>query len=118
MGINRLRNWAVRLRLSRITVTGYRSGSSLCRASSASYSWRWHSQNACERNASIEGVGERVAFRKASVSKLPFDDGAFDAVVSNLTFREVRDTADKRAVIKEALGCSSQAEPLPFGTCS
>jgi|SRR5271157_513732 len=62
-----------------------------------------YSKDTCERNALIEGVGERVTFRKASASKLPFDDEAFDAVVSNLTFHEVRDSADKRAVIKEAL---------------
>ena len=62
-----------------------------------------YSKKTCERNAEIEGVKDRVVFQKASASKLPFEDGYFDAVVSNLTFHEVLDTADKRDVIKEAL---------------
>jgi ubiquinone/menaquinone biosynthesis C-methylase UbiE len=62
-----------------------------------------YSQVVCERNAQLEEVGERTTFRKASASKLPFDDETFDAAVSNLTFHEVSDSADKRAVIREAL---------------
>jgi SAM-dependent methyltransferase len=54
-------------------------------------------------NARLEGVNHRVSFRKASASALPFDDGYFDAVVSNLTFHEVKDTKDKEELIKEAL---------------
>jgi ubiquinone/menaquinone biosynthesis C-methylase UbiE len=48
-------------------------------------------------------VGERVSFQRASASKLPFEDGRFDAAVSNLVFHEVGDTKDKREVIREAL---------------
>jgi len=65
-------------------------------------SWEY-SQGVCERNAQVEGVGQRVTFRKASASSLPFPDGCFDAAVSNLVFHEVADAADKRAVIREAL---------------
>ena len=65
---------------------------------------KWdYSQGACERNARVVGVGERVSFQKASASKLPFKDGCFDAAVSNLVFHEVADTKDKREVIREAL---------------
>jgi SAM-dependent methyltransferase len=65
---------------------------------------KWeYSKDMCERNAQIEGVGERVAFQKASASALPFADEHFDAVVSNLVFHEVGDAADKREVIREAL---------------
>ncbi|MGB7572751.1 MAG: class I SAM-dependent methyltransferase [Thermodesulfobacteriota bacterium] len=65
---------------------------------------KWeYSKSICERNAKIEGVNERVTFQKASASALPFEDEYFDAVVSNLVFHEVRDVADKRAVIREAL---------------
>jgi len=65
---------------------------------------RWdYSQNACVRNARVEGVGERVSFQRASASKLPFEDGRFDAAVSNLVFHEVGDTKDKGEVIREAL---------------
>lgn len=65
---------------------------------------RWEfSKEMCERNAEIEGVRDRVAFQKASASSLPFADGYFDAVISNLVFHEVSDAADKRDVIREAL---------------
>ncbi len=65
---------------------------------------KWeYSQRDCERNAGIAGVAQRVAFQKASASKLPFAEGAFDAVVSNLVFHEVQDAGNKREVVKEAL---------------
>jgi ubiquinone/menaquinone biosynthesis C-methylase UbiE len=65
---------------------------------------RWeYSKTMCERNADIEGVNERVAFQKASAAALPFDDGYFDAAVSNFVFHEVSDTKDKRELIREAL---------------
>jgi ubiquinone/menaquinone biosynthesis C-methylase UbiE len=44
-----------------------------------------------------------VVFQKASASKLPFDNGFFDAAVSNLCFHEVADAEDKREIIREAL---------------
>lgn len=57
----------------------------------------------CQRNAKIEGVAQKVSFQKASASDLPFEDECFDVAVSNLVFHEVRDTKDKREVIREAL---------------
>ncbi len=64
--------------------------------------WQY-SKEVCEKNARIEGVGNRVTFQKASASKLPFPDECFAAAVSNLTFHEVADARDKRDVIREAL---------------
>ena len=65
---------------------------------------RWdYSRSRCEANANAEGVGNRVVFQKASASRLPFEDGYFDAAVSNLCFHEVADTRDKREVVREAL---------------
>ena len=49
------------------------------------------------------GHGGRLTFLKASAAALPFDDAAFDIVVSNLVFHEVRDVADKKLLLKEAL---------------
>ena len=72
-------------------------------------SWgaRWEfSQQLCEKNARIAGVQDRVSFgkmQKASASTLPFPDESFDLAVSNLVFHEVRDTKDKRRLLKEAL---------------
>lgn len=65
-------------------------------------SWGY-SKAMCEKNAQIEDAADRVSFQKASASSLPFEDGYFDAVVSNLVFHEVRDAADKREVIREGL---------------
>lgn len=62
-----------------------------------------YSKTICERNASIEGVSERVAFQQGSALTLPFPDESFDLVVSNLTFHEVKEAPDKRALLREAL---------------
>ena len=62
-----------------------------------------YSKEMCERNARTEKVIDRVSFQKASASSLPFADGYFDAVVSNLVFHEVRGVPDKREVVREAL---------------
>lgn len=65
---------------------------------------RWeYSKSTCDANVKAESVNDRVVFDKASASKLPFDDGYFDAAVSNLCFHEVADTKNKREVIREAL---------------
>jgi SAM-dependent methyltransferase len=61
-----------------------------------------YSKTICERNATIEGVGDRIVFQQASASRLPFQDESFDLVVSNLTFHEVKDAPDKRMLLKEA----------------
>jgi SAM-dependent methyltransferase len=62
-----------------------------------------YSKAACERNAEAAGVAGRTDFQKASASALPFEDGFFDAVVSNNVFHTVSDSKDKRGLIREAL---------------
>jgi SAM-dependent methyltransferase len=62
-----------------------------------------YSKALCESNAEIEGVANRVTFQQASASSLPFDSESFDVVVSNLVFHEVKDIADKKDAIREAL---------------
>ena len=62
-----------------------------------------YSQRLCERNAANAGVGERAVFQKASALQLPFADGQFDCVVSNLVFHEIRGLKDKREAVHEAL---------------
>jgi ubiquinone/menaquinone biosynthesis C-methylase UbiE len=76
---------------------------------------KWeYSKNTCERNAKIEGESERVTFQKASATSLPFDDGYFDAAVSNFVFHEVSDAKDKREVIREALRVVKKGGKFPF----
>ena len=65
-------------------------------------SWEY-SRAACERNAAVEGVAKQLTFRRASAAQLPFPGGTFDVVVSNLVFHEVRDVADKKLLLQEAL---------------
>ena len=62
-----------------------------------------YSKEKCERNARIEKVGAQVSFQKGDAAKLQFEDGYFDAAVSNLAFHEVGTVKDKRDVLKEAL---------------
>ena len=62
-----------------------------------------YSQTLCEKNAKLENVADRIAFKQASAADLPFDDESFDVVLSNLVFHEVGGVKDKTEVIKEAL---------------
>ncbi|MBN1313720.1 MAG: class I SAM-dependent methyltransferase [Anaerolineae bacterium] len=65
---------------------------------------KWdYSKAACERNAQTAGVADQTDFQKASASALPFEDGTFEAAVSNFVFHEVSDAEDKRELLKEAL---------------
>lgn len=68
------------------------------------WSAEWsYAKEQCERNAAVEGVFDRVTFQKGDAAHLAFPDGAFDAVVSNFVFHEVRPEKDKRKVVREAL---------------
>ena len=62
-----------------------------------------YSKSKCEENAKNEGVENQIVFQKASASKLPFEDGEFDAIVSNFVYHEVRDVRDKKKLINESL---------------
>ncbi|NLF01090.1 MAG: class I SAM-dependent methyltransferase [Anaerolineales bacterium] len=65
---------------------------------------RWqYGERKCETNAQLEGVADRVAFRRASAADLPFDDESFDLVVSNFVFHEVGGVKDKKELVREAL---------------
>ncbi len=63
--------------------------------------WQYSKAQA-ERNAVLEGV-TGLELVRGSASHLPFDASAFDRVVSCLTFREVRDVADRTVSLAEAL---------------
>jgi arsenite methyltransferase len=53
------------------------------------------------RNASLEGVGDRVQIDTADMRALPYPDATFDLVVSSLAIHNIRSNADrKRAVVE------------------
>jgi SAM-dependent methyltransferase len=64
--------------------------------------WDYNKEQ-CQQNAALEGIPGRIEFLNGTASKLPFENESFDAVVSNFTFHEVKDTKNKRDLIKEAL---------------
>lgn len=64
--------------------------------------WEYSSEQ-CARNARLEGVADRVSFRMESGSALSFPDASFDAVVSCMTFHEIKENADKADGVAEAL---------------
>ncbi len=61
-----------------------------------------YSKKQCQKNAEIEGV-KNVDFKRGTASKLDFNDSEFDAVMSCLTFHEVKDTEDKTKCIIEIM---------------
>lgn len=64
--------------------------------------WGQYAKAQAERNAELENVPD-IDFVSGSASHLPFHDGAFDRVVSSLTFHEVADTPDKTVGVREAV---------------
>jgi ubiquinone/menaquinone biosynthesis C-methylase UbiE len=69
--------------------------------------WSTHDQsgNAPEvtvRNASIEGVRDRIEVRTADMRALPFPDGVFDLVVSSLAIHNIRSNASRAQAVQEA----------------
>jgi SAM-dependent methyltransferase len=55
------------------------------------------------RNASLEGVADRVAFVQADLTRLNLDGNSFDLVVSGLGLSTVPDAEGRRAALEEAV---------------
>ena len=53
------------------------------------------------RNASFEGVSDRVHIETADMRALPFADATFDLVVSSLAIHNIRSNADRRQAVAE-----------------
>lgn len=53
------------------------------------------------RNAEAEGVKDKVEVRTADMRQLPFDDGTFDWVVSNLALHEVPKFEERAQAVRE-----------------
>jgi len=54
------------------------------------------------RNASLEGVADRVQIATGDMRALPFPDGTFDVVVSSLAIHNVRSNGDRQRAVAEA----------------
>jgi SAM-dependent methyltransferase len=68
--------------------------------------WSRHDQSGnarevTERNASLEGVRERVTIETGDMRTLPFPDATFDVVVSSLAIHNIRSDADRRRAVAE-----------------
>jgi arsenite methyltransferase len=53
------------------------------------------------RNASLEGIGDRVRIETSDMRALPYPDATFDLVVSSLAIHNIRSNADRRRAIVE-----------------
>jgi SAM-dependent methyltransferase len=53
------------------------------------------------RNASLEGIGDRVRIETGDMRALPFPDATFDLVVSSLAIHNIRSNADRKRAILE-----------------
>ncbi len=53
------------------------------------------------RNASLEGVGDRVEVETGDMRALPFPDATFDLVVSSLAIHNIRRKPDRRQAVAE-----------------
>lgn len=61
-----------------------------------------YSKALCEKNAKLEGVGDRCVFVHGDANKLEFPDGRFNAVISNYVYHNITG-ADKQALLLESL---------------
>jgi arsenite methyltransferase len=58
---------------------------------------------ATERNATAEGVADRVELRTADMTALPFEDNTFDVVLSSIAIHNVKSRAGRNQVMEQAV---------------
>ena len=73
-----------------------------------------YAKEVCERNAAAMQVSDRMQYRRGDAAALEVADEAFDGVVSNLTFHEVRSVPNKREVLAEALRVTKRGGAFSF----
>lgn len=54
------------------------------------------------RNAELEGVKDRIALDTGDMTRLPYDDGTFDLIVSSLAIHNLPGMAKRLAAVEEA----------------
>ena len=60
-----------------------------------------NSREATLRNATLEGVAQRVSVRDGDMRKMPFADRSFDAIVAHFAIHNVRAGEGRRQTIRE-----------------
>ncbi|MCA1729431.1 MAG: class I SAM-dependent methyltransferase [Actinobacteria bacterium] len=56
---------------------------------------------ATRANAKAEGVADRVEVRDGDARELPFEDGAFDVVLSNMALHNIPDATGRESAVRE-----------------
>ena len=59
----------------------------------------------CDRNAQLEGVGDRCEFMHGDAKALVFPDETFDALVSNCVYSQImgKGAMDKKSILMESM---------------
>lgn len=89
---------AVLLMVARLLPAGRAVGVDLWKAADQS----GNSPAATERNAELEGVAGRIDLHRADMRSLPFDDSAFDLVVSSLAIHNIPSAEGRAEAVDEA----------------
>jgi ubiquinone/menaquinone biosynthesis C-methylase UbiE len=90
---------AVLLMAARRLTTGKAVGVDLWRTVDQS----GNSAEATLRNATSEGVGDRVILHTADIAALPFENDTFDVVLSNVAIHNIKGRAGRDRAIEEAV---------------
>lgn len=53
------------------------------------------------RNATIEGVADKVEVQTGDARQLPFDDASFDVVLSSMALHNIYDAGERRTALRE-----------------
>jgi arsenite methyltransferase len=88
---------AVLLAAAKLLPTGRAVGVDIWRADQTD-----NSADNTVRNATIEGVADRVGVRTADITELPFDDNSFDVITSSLVLHNLPGRASREKAIAEA----------------
>ncbi len=89
---------AVLLQAAKLLPRGRATGIDLWRTSDQS----GNAISTTERNAELEGVRDRVELRTADMTQLPFEEAAFDVVISSLAVHNIPTPAGRARAVEEA----------------
>jgi len=88
---------AVLLAVAKLLPRGTATGVDIWRADQTG-----NSPEATWRNAELEGVTDRITLDTGDMTRLPYDDGAFDLIVSSLAIHNLPDMDQRLAAVEEA----------------